>query len=124
MAAQLALGHGTAYRPLHSRASVGANHVNSHGFSYSLTLAFFGNGFASRTRPVSPSTRLIGLTGCVFNIFGNLPGIIVPLVIGYRIHGADFAPALRGPPRILLVIGAASYIFLVWQSRTGGPEKA
>jgi ACS family D-galactonate transporter-like MFS transporter len=99
-----------------STSIVGANYVDSTGLViFFLTLAFFGNGFASQTwslvSAVAPR-RLIGLTGGVFNIFGNLPGIVVPLVVGYLIHGADFAPALRYIATIA-VIGAASYIFLV-----------
>ena len=99
-----------------STSIVGANYANTTELViFFLTLAFFGNGFASQTwslvSAVAPR-RLIGLTGGIFNIFGNLPGIIVPLVIGYLIHGADFAPALRYIATIA-VIGAASYIFLV-----------
>ncbi len=99
-----------------STSIVGANYVGSTGLViFFLTLAFFGNGFASQTwslvSAVAPR-RLIGLTGGIFNIFGNLPGIVVPLVVGYLIQGADFAPALRYIAAVA-VIGAASYIFLV-----------
>lgn len=99
-----------------STCIIGANYVNSTelviGF---LTLAFFGNGFASQTWSLVSAMaprRLIGLTGGVFNVFGNLPGIIVPLVIGYLIQGGDFAPALRYIAAVA-VLGACSYVFLV-----------
>ncbi len=99
-----------------STCIIGANYVSSTpAVIFFLTLAFFGNGFASQTwslvSAVAPR-RLIGLTGGVFNIFGNLPGICVPLIIGYLIHGGDFAPALRYIA-VVAAVGACSYIFLV-----------
>ena len=110
-----------------STCIIGANYVDSTGLViFFLTLAFFGNGFASQTWSLVSAMaprRLIGLTGGVFNIFGNLPGIIVPLVIGYLIHGADFAPALRYIATVA-VIGAASYIFLVGKAQRVGDSVA
>lgn len=99
-----------------STCIIGANYVSSTELViFFLTLAFFGNGFASQTWSLVSAMaprRLIGLTGGVFNVFGNLPGIIVPLVIGYLIQGGDFAPALRYIAAVAL-LGACSYVFLV-----------
>ena len=51
-----------------------------------MAIAFFGKGIASLGWPVisdvSPK-QLVGLTGGVFNMFGNCAGIVTPLVIGY-----------------------------------------
>lgn len=51
-----------------------------------LSLAFFGKGIASLgwavMSDVSPR-QLAGLAGGVFNMFGNVAGIVTPIVIGY-----------------------------------------
>jgi ACS family glucarate transporter-like MFS transporter len=51
-----------------------------------MSIAFFGKGIASLGWPVisdvSPK-QLVGLTGGVFNMFGNIAGIVTPLVMGY-----------------------------------------
>ena len=53
-----------------------------------MAIAFFGKGIASLGWPVisdvSPK-QLVGLTGGVFNMFGNCAGIVTPLVIGYLV---------------------------------------
>jgi ACS family D-galactonate transporter-like MFS transporter len=99
-----------------STTIIGANYAGSTALVIGfLALAFFGNGFASQTWSLVSAMaprRLIGLTGGVFNVFGNLPGIIVPLVIGFLIQGGDFAPALRYIAAIA-VVGAFAYLFLV-----------
>ena len=80
-----------------------------------LSLAFFGIGMALISwvfvSILSPK-HLIGLTGGVFNLMGNLASIIVPIVIGYLAKGGNFAPALIFIGT-LGFIGACSYIFLV-----------
>ena len=54
-----------------------------------MAVAFFGKGIASLGWPVisdiSPK-QLVGLTGGVFNMFGNCAGIVTPIVIGYMVH--------------------------------------
>jgi ACS family D-galactonate transporter-like MFS transporter len=80
-----------------------------------LTLAFFGNGFASITWTlvslVAPK-RLLGLTGGVFNFCGNGAPIVVPLVIGYLVQHGGFAPALVFIAVVALG-GALAYVTLV-----------
>ena len=53
-----------------------------------MAIAFFGKGIASLGWPVisdvSPR-KLVGLTGGVFNMFGNSAGIVTPIVIGYLV---------------------------------------
>ena len=51
-----------------------------------MSLAFFGKGVASLgwavMSDVAPRT-LAGLASGVFNMFGNIAGIVTPIVIGY-----------------------------------------
>jgi ACS family D-galactonate transporter-like MFS transporter len=99
-----------------STVIVGANYVQSPALVVAfLTVAFFANGFASITwslvSALAPE-RLIGLTGGVFNLCGNLAAIAVPIVIGLLVSGDDFTlPMLFVAGTALL--GALSYIVLV-----------
>lgn len=95
---------------------VGANYVEGPALIILfLTIAGFGNGFSSIAwifvSALAPK-RLLGLTGGVFNFFGNLSSIIVPLVIGLLVHGNNFAPGLFFVAALALT-GVLSYIFLV-----------
>ena len=80
-----------------------------------LALAFFGNGLASITwslvSAIAPE-RLIGLTGGVFNFFGNLSGITVPIVIGYLARDYGFSAGLAYVA-LMALLGALSYVFIV-----------
>ena len=95
---------------------VGANYVESPALIILfLTIAGFGSGmsaiawvFVSALAP----KRLVGLTGGVFNFFGNFASIIVPLGIGLLVHGNNFAPGLFFVASLAMT-GALSYIFLV-----------
>jgi MFS transporter, ACS family, D-galactonate transporter len=99
-----------------STSIAGANFVNEPaaivGF---LALAFFGNGLASITwslvSAIAPQ-RLLGLTGGVFNFFGNLSGITVPIVIGYLARDYGFSAGLAYIA-LLALLGALSYVFVV-----------
>ncbi len=95
---------------------VGANYVESPALIILfLTIAGFGNGFSSIAwvfvSALAPK-QLLGLTGGVFNFFGNLSSIIVPLFIGLLVRGENFAPALVFVAALALM-GVLSYIFLV-----------
>ena len=48
----------------------------------------------------------------MFNFFGNLSSIIVPLVIGLLVHGNNFAPGLFFVAA-LAIGGVLSYLFIV-----------
>ena len=93
-----------------------ANYVSEpRWIIFFLSLAFFGNGFASITwvfvSLLAPK-HLLGLTGGVFNLFGGLASIITPIAVGYLASNGNFAPALVFIGCLALV-GAMSYIFLV-----------
>jgi ACS family D-galactonate transporter-like MFS transporter len=99
-----------------STAIIGANFVRSPAWVIGfMTVAFFGNGFASITwslvSAVAP-VRVLGLTGGVFNLMGNLPGIVTPTVIGALVSGGDFSPALVYVGAMAL-LGAISYLVVV-----------
>jgi MFS transporter, ACS family, D-galactonate transporter len=95
---------------------VGANYVeNPKLIILFLTIAGFGNGFSSIAWVLVSSLapeRLLGLTGGVFNFFGNLSSIGVPLIIGLLVRGDDFAPALVFVAALAMT-GVFSYIFVV-----------
>ncbi|MCH8611551.1 MFS transporter [Arsenicicoccus dermatophilus] len=95
---------------------LGANHTDSTGMViFFLALAFFGNGLASITwslvSALAPS-RLLGLTGGVFNFIGNLSSIATPLIIGALVSETDFTPALVYIA-VVSALGALSYLLLV-----------
>jgi MFS transporter, ACS family, D-galactonate transporter len=99
-----------------STSIIGANYVDSPGLIVMfMSIAFFGNGFASITwvfvSLLAPK-RLIGMTGGVFNFIGGTASIIIPIVIGFLVKGGNFAPALTFIACVTLM-GALSFIFLV-----------
>ncbi len=98
-----------------SMSIIGANYVDSPSLIILfMSIAFFGNGFASITwvfvSALAPK-HLIGLTGGVFNFMGGL-ALIIPIVIGYLVGDGNFTPALILIGSIAFM-GACSYIFLV-----------
>ncbi|MDQ0862007.1 MFS transporter [Bacillus sp. V2I10] len=99
-----------------STSIIGANFVDSTTLIIVfMTIAFFGNGFASITwslvSALAPK-ELLGVTGGTFNFIGNLSSIAIPIVIGYLVRGGNFAPALIFIS-VVALIGALSYIFIV-----------
>jgi MFS transporter, ACS family, D-galactonate transporter len=99
-----------------STCVVGANFVSDPGWvEFFLTVAFFGNGFASITWvfvSLMAPKRLLGLTGGVFNFCGNLAAMVIPFVIGVIVKYGGFAAAMAFISAVALA-GALSYGFLV-----------
>ncbi|MGH8780977.1 MFS transporter [Paraburkholderia sp.] len=99
-----------------STTIVGANYVSTPAMVIVfMAIAFFGSGFSSITWVLVSSMakkELLGLTGGMFNLMGNLSSICVPIVIGLLVKGDDFAPALVFMSAVGLV-GALSYLFVV-----------
>jgi ACS family D-galactonate transporter-like MFS transporter len=95
---------------------IGANYVqDQRAIILFMAIAFFGNGLASITwvfvSALAP-TRLVGLTGGMFNFMGNLSAIAVPIIIGYLVKNGSFESALIFIGALAL-IGALSYLFIV-----------
>lgn len=95
---------------------LGANYTDSSAWVIVfMSIAFFGNGFASITwslvSALAPE-RLLGLTGGMFNFIGNLSSIATPIVIGFLVTDIDFAPAFVYMAAVTIV-GVLSYVFLV-----------
>jgi ACS family D-galactonate transporter-like MFS transporter len=99
-----------------STAIVGANYVETPSMVILfMAIAFFGSGFSSITWVLVSSMakkELLGLTGGMFNLMGNLSSICVPVVIGFIVKDNDFKPALVFMSAVGF-IGALSYLFVV-----------
>lgn len=99
-----------------SASIIGANYAQSmEGVIAFMAIAFFGNGVASITwslvSGLAPA-RLIGLTGGVFNLIGNLAAVTTPIVIGFLVKGADFSRAITYIAA-MAILGSLSYLLLV-----------
>ncbi|HSX70644.1 MAG TPA: MFS transporter [Pseudomonas sp.] len=81
-----------------------------------MALAFFGKGFGSHGWTLVADTsprQIVGLSGGLFNTFGNLAAITTPIVVGYLVsHTGSFDAALLyvGANALLAVV---SYLFIV-----------
>jgi ACS family D-galactonate transporter-like MFS transporter len=97
-------------------AMLGANFTDSTTMVIVfLSIAFFGNGLASITWSLVSAlapTRLIGLTGGMFNFIGNLSSIATPIIIGLIVTDASFAPGFAYMT-VITALGIVSYVVLV-----------
>ncbi|WP_342320987.1 MFS transporter [Kosakonia sp. BYX6] len=81
-----------------------------------MSLAFFAKGFSNLGWCVLSDTspkEALGLAGGIFNTFGNVAGILTPLVIGFIIQATgsfDWAIIYIGS---MGLIGVISYLFIV-----------
>ncbi|AXE98374.1 MFS transporter [Paraburkholderia hospita] len=68
---------------------IGCNYVDTDWVVVALmSLAFFGKGLGALGWAVVADTspkEAIGLSGSIFNMFGNMAGIVTPIVIGYLV---------------------------------------
>ncbi len=100
---------------------IGANFVSAPALIIAfMTLAFFGSGLAAISWSVVSSVappNLVGLASGAFNFVGTSMGIVVPLAIGFLVHGDDFAPAL------LFVGGMALLSVISWTVIIGRIER-
>ena len=83
-----------------------------------MAVAFFGKGVASLGWAVMSDVaprKLAGLSGGVFNMFGNLAGIVTPIVVGYIV-------AVTGSFDLALVfVGAHCALTIVAYTMVVGP---
>jgi ACS family glucarate transporter-like MFS transporter/ACS family D-galactonate transporter-like MFS transporter len=68
---------------------IGCNYVSADWLVVALmSLAFFGKGIGALGWAVVADTspkEAVGLSGSIFNMFGNIAGIVTPIVIGYLV---------------------------------------
>lgn len=100
---------------------IGCNYVDSEVLVVALmALAFFGKGIGALGWAVVADTaprQAIGLSGSIFNMFGNLAGIVTPIVIGYIVgttHSFNGALVFVGINALVCVF---SYLVLVGEIR-------
>ncbi|MFD1561208.1 MFS transporter [Paraburkholderia silviterrae] len=100
-----------------SACIVGCNYVHSDWIVVALmSLAFFGKGVGALGWAVVADTapkEAIGLSGSIFNMFGNAAGIVTPIVIGYLVAKTgsfDGALAFVGVNAVVTVL---SYLVIV-----------
>jgi ACS family glucarate transporter-like MFS transporter len=76
---------------LMSTAMIACNYTNVEWIVVAImALAFFGKGIGALGWAVVSDTspkEIAGLSGGLFNTFGNTAGITTPIIIGYIIHG-------------------------------------
>jgi D-galactonate transporter len=100
-----------------SSCIIGCNYVNTDWIVVALmSLAFFGKGIGALGWAVVADTspkEAIGLSGSIFNMFGNVAGIVTPIVIGYlvaRTGSFNGALAFVGANALITVF---SYLVIV-----------
>ena len=106
---------------LMSTSMIACNYIDSDTLVVALmSLAFFGKGVGALGWAVVSDTspkEAGGLSGGLFNTFGNTAGITTPIVIGYIVQGTgSFAGALVfvGANAVLAIV---SYLFIVGDIR-------
>ncbi len=102
---------------LMSMSLVAANYIEAESVViFVMALAFFGKGFGALGWAVVSDTspkEMSGLSGGLFNTFGNIAGITTPIIIGYIIAvTGSFNGALVFVGANALV-AICSYLFLV-----------
>ena len=100
-----------------STSIIACNYVDTQwAVIFFMSLAFFGKGVGSLGWAVMADIaprEAVGLAGSLFNMFGNLAGIVTPIVIGYildRTGSFNGALVYVGAHAVLAVI---SYLFIV-----------
>ncbi len=100
-----------------STSMIACNYVtSSFAVVAIMALAFFGKGLGALGWAVVSDTspkQIAGLSGALFNTFGNIAGITTPIVIGYIVGGTgSFAWALVFVSANAIV-AIATYLFVV-----------
>lgn len=100
-----------------STSIVVCNYVDSQtAIVFFMSLAFFGKGFGALgwavMSDVAPK-EMIGLSGGLFNTFGNTAGIIIPIAIGYIVASTGSFNGALVFVGIHAVIAILCYLFVV-----------
>lgn len=81
-----------------------------------MSVAFFGKGIASLGWAVisdAAPREVTGLSGSIFNTFGNLAGIITPIAIGYLVHSTGSFEIALAFVAAHAVVAMFSYLVIV-----------
>jgi len=93
------------------------NYVNTTELVvFFLSLAFFGKGFGALGWAVVSDTaprEIVGLCGGVFNLVGNMAGIVTPLVIGFILKTTGSFNGALVFVSLTAALAICSYLFVV-----------
>ena len=81
-----------------------------------MALAFFGKGFGSHGWTLVADTsprQIVGLSGGLFNTFGNLAAITTPIVVGYLVSRTGSFDLALAYVALNALLAALCYLFLV-----------
>ncbi|MAK31051.1 MFS transporter [Acinetobacter sp.] len=100
-----------------STSIIVCNYVDSQtAIVFFMSLAFFGKGFGALgwavMSDVAPK-EMIGLSGGLFNTFGNTAGIIIPIAIGYIVASTGSFNGALVFVGIHAIIAILCYLFVV-----------
>jgi MFS transporter, ACS family, glucarate transporter len=94
-----------------------ANYVPNNALVIAvMSLAFFSKGIGALGWCVVSDTspkEMVGLSGGLFNFFGNIAGIVTPIVIGYILHSSGSFNGALFYVGIMGFLGAISYLIIV-----------
>ncbi|MGN6232610.1 MAG: MFS transporter [Trinickia sp.] len=100
-----------------SSCIVGCNYVGSDWIVVALmSLAFFGKGLGALGWAVIADTapkEAIGLSGSIFNMFGNVAGIVTPIVIGYLVATSGSFNGALAFVGVNAIVTVFSYLVIV-----------
>jgi D-galactonate transporter len=96
---------------------IGCNYVTTDWVVVALmSLAFFGKGIGALGWAVVADTSpkdAIGLSGSIFNMFGNVAGIVTPIVVGYIVATTGSFNGALVFVGINALLTVFSYLFIV-----------
>ncbi len=100
-----------------SMSIIACNYVDGQALVVGLmALAFFGKGIGALGWAVVSDTspkEAGGLSGGLFNTFGNMAGITTPIVIGYIVAGTGSFNGALVFVGLNALVAAAAYLFIV-----------
>lgn len=100
-----------------STSIIAANYVSSEAFVIGvMSLAFFSKGVGNLGWCIVSDTspkELLGISGGIFNFFGNIASIATPLAIGFILKATGSFNGALLYVGLIGLLGAFSYLFIV-----------
>lgn len=100
-----------------SSSIIAANYVSSEVFVIGvMSLAFFAKGVGNLGWCIVSDTspkELLGISGGIFNFFGNIASIVTPLAIGFILKATGSFNGALVYVGLVGLLGAFSYLFIV-----------